>query len=637
VIRLQATPAEGQPAPERIRVGAARRAFDYDSFEAQLESLWFQRKALLESRRSDDAAAQLERIHALCSEEGVRRLESLTGALISEARAALDEGDYDHALAALHYAGIFDPDRPQVQLARAEVYWYSGAGPMAILREIAGAVRLAGLRAVRDLSLSYKLALLGGLALAFTTAAFSMLMLLRHHTSLRHEVEEWAGSRMPGDWPRVLGWGVLGLPLMTWVGAGWALLYWPVLLFRYMSRKERLVTLGLLIVGLLALPAYRTVVGLYGTAADPTVRTTLASAGGEYDPDRVVRLRQLVESHPEDPIYHFLLAGLYKNGRYFEEAFNEYKKVLEINPRLAAGYVNLGNTFYATGQYGEAANHYREALEIEPDAFAPYFNLYLTQSEEFRFSAAEQSLNRAHEIDRHRVTRLLASGEQAGQRPAVQDAGLEMTSVWEAAIEGHHPLEPRTARPAPWLTTLSALRNGPSIACMLALALCLYSSLAARRHPPASCCTRCGRPFCTRCKSGREAKEYCSQCVHLYVLRDGLAPETKARKLYEVERQGRRTRWSRRLASALFPGTAHVLRGRMIGGLLLMFAWSAIVVLAWTSRAAFSEANPLASLLGGSADVPARFQAQVALPLTLLFAPLVWLVGNVWRHKTWEA
>ena len=34
-----------------------------------------------------------------------------------------------------------------------------------------------------------------------------------------------------------------------------------------------------------------------------------------------MKLRELVGAHPDDPMYRFLLAGLYKNGRYFEEAF----------------------------------------------------------------------------------------------------------------------------------------------------------------------------------------------------------------------------------------------------------------------------------------------------------------------------
>jgi hypothetical protein len=48
----------GPTAPERDPlsvVGGPRRGFDYDAFEARLESLWFQRKALLTEGREADA------------------------------------------------------------------------------------------------------------------------------------------------------------------------------------------------------------------------------------------------------------------------------------------------------------------------------------------------------------------------------------------------------------------------------------------------------------------------------------------------------------------------------------------------------------------------------------------------------
>ena len=53
------------------------------------------------------------------------------------------------------------------------------------------------------------------------------------------------------------------------------------------------------------------------------------------------------QAYPEDPVYRFLLAGLYKNGRYFEEAFGEYKQLLMNDPQLSAAFVNIGKTLGA--------------------------------------------------------------------------------------------------------------------------------------------------------------------------------------------------------------------------------------------------------------------------------------------------
>jgi tetratricopeptide (TPR) repeat protein len=75
-------------------------------------------------------------------------------------------------------------------------------------------------------------------------------------------------------------------------------------------------------------------------------------------------------------VYRFLIAGLYKNGRYFEEAFEEYKRALLLDPRLVPAHINIGNIFHTTGQHGEAIANYHRALDIDPRSLA-LFNLHL--------------------------------------------------------------------------------------------------------------------------------------------------------------------------------------------------------------------------------------------------------------------
>ena len=293
----------GEPNP-------ARRGFDYERFEDRLESLWFQRKALLADGRDADAAEQSELIRAFCREEGVRRLEDMAGALLAEADRYLEQDRYQRALESLELAQAVDPGRPEVHMARASVYWSAPGQTMAAARELFRAVKTAFQRSIGDLSLVNRLALITVPALSGLLLVFSLLLLLRYHVPLRHEVEEWvvqrAGERLAGP----AGWSVLVLPFLLWFATGWAALFWVVACFRFMRRSERLAAVALLLAGVVALPAYRAPVAVYGMTADPVVRTTLAAAKGEYDPDRILELRKLVQAHPEDAKYRFLLAGV---------------------------------------------------------------------------------------------------------------------------------------------------------------------------------------------------------------------------------------------------------------------------------------------------------------------------------------
>ena len=312
------------------------------------------------------------------------------------------------------------------------------------------------------------------------------------------------------------------------------------------------------------IPAHRFAVGLYGLTADPTVRTTIAAANGNYDPDRIVKLQQLVESHSEDPMYRFLLAGLYKNGRYYQDAFQEYKRVLDAAPSTYQARINLGNIHFALGQYGEAITNYRKALEIRPESVLAYYDMYLAQSDSFKLKEASESLASARRLDPVLTNRLLESGSREGGGAKVVDAVIDFNSIWKATVEGRQLGEwlngaPEKARLA---SALPAFANATSIVALVGFLACGVVLVVYRGRISARQCTRCGRPFCPRCKPTRDGHDYCSQCVHLFVLGDGLSPETKSMKLYEVERHDTWARRTRRAASVLLPGASHVLMGR---------------------------------------------------------------------------
>ena len=434
---------------------------------------------------------------------------------------------------------------------------------------------------------------------------------------------------------------MLFLPIVTWFGAGWIALYWILITFRFMRRGEKLTAVALLLATALVIPAYRLAVTAYGMTADPVVRTTLASAGGAYDPDRILKLRRLVQAHPEDPVYRFLLAGLYKNGRYFEDAFAEYREVLEVDPAMEQAHINIGNIFFATGQHSEAIASYNNAIAINPRSILAYFNCHLAQSESFRFKDAEASLHEARAIDSRALAEMFVSSAVDDEPLAVIDATLGMDSVWEAALAGGQANDSSASRLAePELASLPRqLINPVSITALLVLFGCGFTLVLTRGPQPARRCIRCGRPFCHYCKSSREGNEYCSQCLHLFILGDGLAPETKTRKLYEVERHERISRGGRRLVSLVLPGAAQLLRGRAGRGSLLVLAWLAALV-AWQPIGLL----PLERFVGLDLplnlltvrSVPKAYDLQPLGMLAVMLMVLIWFAGNAWRWRRRE-
>lgn len=647
VIRLAPSAAEGDAAGDDPVLPdseiEARRGFDYQAFGSRLDGYWFQRKLHLREGRDDEAARQAENVRAFTTEEGIRRLENPAGALVSEARRFLEEGSHDRALASLALAEALDPGRPQVRFLRARVLFRQNGGTFGAAAEWLAGVRASFARIVSEPTLLHPAALAALLACLGAGFAFAALMALRYQVPLRHEVEEAFARGGKDTLGPAAGWAVLLLPLVLWVGAGWVSLWWIVVTFRYMRRSERIVAAAVLLATALSVPAYRLSVGLYGISADPKVRTTVASAAGAYDPDRIVRLQQLVEADPDDPTLRFLLAGLYKNGRYFEEAFDEYKKVLKVSPETWQARVNIGNIYFAMGQYGEAVAQYRKAIEMRPGDVLAYCDMYLAQTESFRLNEATETLNRAKDIDARGVSRLLER-DSGADRSVPIDATVNLGAVWKAALEGE--------RLEDWLRTGDAaggsgisavarhLLNPLSVASLLSIVAGGALVLGTRRRAPARRCVRCGRPFCSWCKTSREAHDYCSQCVHLYVLQDGLAPQTKTRKLYEVEAHERRSRRLRQLVSLPVPGAGFVLRGAPLAGLALVFLWCFALLSVWP-RILW----PLERLLGldlrldllRSGTVPAIADLEPAILVAVPLLALVWTLGNSWLRRPREA
>ena len=155
--------------------------------------------------------------------------------------------------------------------------------------------------------------------------------------------------------------------------------------------------------------------------------------------------------------------------------------------------------------------------------------------------------------------------------------------------------------------------NPITIGALAALLLELVVWWRRRRNGYANACIKCGRTFCRLCKSARESATYCTQCIHIYLKRDGVSLDTKRAKLEEVsEHQGTMTRRNKLFATFL-PGSAQVLEGRTVAGVIGMFLFLLFLSVAvLTGR--------LAPALGPVADTTHLFVRV----LMILLAAVTW-------------
>jgi tetratricopeptide (TPR) repeat protein len=439
-------------------------------------------------------------------------------------------------LAALALADALDAGRAQVALARARVLWASGAGPLAALAECVRAIRgiLAG--SLRDINTLHGSALILLAAAVAGIVLFSAFMVLRYQVALRHDVEEWLIERNKATWSKAGGWAFLLAPLILWVGAGWIAIYWIVVCFRYMRRGERLLAASLLCVAAFIVPGYRFAVGLYGLAADPTVRTTVAAANGGYDPDRIVKLLELVEAHPEDSTYRFLLAGLYKNGRYFEDAFREYKRVIEAEPSNYQATINLGNSLFRRRPYGEAISNYRKAIELRPDCVLATTTCTWPSRTRFKLKEAAESLAHANRSG-SRADHALARFRQPRRRRREGDRRRRRRQL-DLEGDGRRPPLERVARGRRRgrgsRLVASQPRHATSVIALLALVGLRHEPRDVRRANACEALRAMRATVLHALQVGTGRPSVLQPCAPPFRLGGRLGPETKSMKLYEV-------------------------------------------------------------------------------------------------------
>jgi hypothetical protein len=172
---------------------------------------------------------------------------------------------------------------------------------------------------------------------------------------------------------------------------------------------------------------------------------------------------------------------------------------------------------------------------------------------------------------------------------------------------------------------LRVAANPITIGAIVSLILGALLWMMRRRSGFANACIKCGRTFCYRCKSARESATYCTQCIHIYLKRDGVSLDTKRKKLEEVT--GHQTGMVRRnrLFATFLPGAAQLMEGRTISGAIGLFFFAlAVAVAIFVGR--------LAPALGPVGDV-AQLLLRVA---AIALAVILWLVMSlpVYRRRS---
>jgi Flp pilus assembly protein TadD len=109
--------------------------------------------------------------------------------------------------------------------------------------------------------------------------------------------------------------------------------------------------------------------------------------------------RRVIELNPKLAPVHAILGVLLNETGRKAEAEASYRRAIELDPKLAPAYINLGLLLADTGRIAEAEATFRRAIEMNPKDAMGYTFLGVLLDQTGRKEEAETALRRAIELD----------------------------------------------------------------------------------------------------------------------------------------------------------------------------------------------------------------------------------------------
>jgi tetratricopeptide (TPR) repeat protein len=537
--------------------------------------LWPQATNAIDSGDIDSAFKRTGELTDVGHGYGIRTFPVYADSAAALARQAAKRGQKPIVDWANKAADQLDPTSPAVAFIRADA---------AADAKNWGAAIPAALRGFAKVFTSYRanllsrsdMAVVAVVAIVITAAVFAIALFIRYGRAMAHDFREILGQRIRGGAVTVLAFALLFLPLFIWLGPMWLLFYWFVIFFGYANWSERAMIIVLALL-LAAAPVMLDAVANWVAGVDnPVLVAAIASEERSYQPEALRRLQDVVTLVPDRPMLQLLLGNLQVQDGDVQAAGNAYRRSIELRDNAGA-HVNLGNLHFFDHDLQPAIIEYQKAEQLDSNLAIAFYNHSIAAGEAQQFDDLAKNLDQAKRLDKAAIDRISANPPQQKvvmYRPTIRSAWSEAEAI--AKTGAVRTLFGTYA----YFDPLLSARNPVTIGGILAVLIAPVLFIKRRRAGFAGSCIKCGRTFCHRCKSARESATYCTQCIHIYLKRDGVSLSTKREKLDQVHDHQTGMLRRNKLWSTFVPGAGQMLEGRTIAGVLGLFLFAFFVALA---------------------------------------------------------
>jgi tetratricopeptide (TPR) repeat protein len=580
--------------------------------ELSPRDIWPQATSAADSGNADAAAKKTRQLTEAGKALGIRRYPVYAMSASALSRQAARQGNKSAAEWGAKAADALDPISPAVAFMRAD--------DAADSKDFAGALTNI-FRGFGNVLRNYRSRLLSRsdflitmlLAIALTAAIFAIALFIRYGRAMAHDFREILGGRMHGGSVSVLAFALLFLPIFLWLGPVWLVFYWFILFFGYAKRGERILIFIFSLL-LATAPVLLDLSSHWIAGVDsPVVMSAIASNERTYQPDALRRMQELINIVPDDATLHLLIGNLYLQDGNEQQANQHYRRSAELHDSAGA-HVNLGDLHFFNNDFATAVTEYNKAESLDPKLAIAFYDDSIALGELYRFDQQAQKLDYAKQVDASSIDRIT-------KQPSAQKVVLYYPPIAQAWSVSSNIARRGVARSLfgnyAWFDPIESVRNPMTLGAILTILLAPLVHLIRRKAGYAGACIKCGRTYCPRCKSAHESATFCTQCIHIYLKRDGVSMATKRAKLEEVGEHQEGVLTRNRWLATFLPGSAHFIEGRTVAGTIGAFVFVFFVSLAVLSGRLAPVLAP-----GEAASIFVRVVAIVVAVILWIFITL---------------
>jgi len=525
---------------------------------------------------------ELDPLYQFKLDKGIQNVPILTFLLIRESEKARGKGDADHAVRMAMYSIKFSPELPQPYFELARALWHQNPFQLhKILPELLKGEVVQFQYYPSSLKLFYNMFYILSNAILMTFIIFGIIVMIKYLPLYFYDIRKSMTQEISRLLLNSLKIFILFIPLFFRLDMLWGLLFWSVLLWGFVSKREKHLILIFLIV-LVYLPFFLRSSSSFLDGPSSDIILEMNQANHEdWVRSTEEKLQAWLANHPDDSEVLFSLGLAEKRQGRYPVAEEFYRRATQQDSQFSEAFSNLGNVYLAQKQTSLAISSYQKATDLNPNRGAYYYNLYRAYSQEtFLSSKIDRAFQRARQLDPNLVdyyTNIDIPNRPPNFNRLVIDEVLTPQRLWNRFLDQFIGKEGFLFRLfKAWFEKIPT--RIPFLAPILFLGFLIGMSRYTRTKRFLTRCPMCGSPT-YRFYLGTSDQEFiCFNCYRIFIQKEKLHPKIVEKKSLQVRQFQRQNHLISRFLSFFFVGFGYLWREQTFKGLLFLFIFFTFIL-----------------------------------------------------------